>query len=61
MTMKKSNLIYRGHAIASIGHGKRALFHTTINDKPHEAPTLSTIKANIDRWIDAGEEPESPD
>jgi hypothetical protein len=60
VTMKKSNVVYRGHAIESVGHGKRAAFHTTINDKPHSALTLTLIKADIDKWIDEGEEPVSP-
>jgi hypothetical protein len=59
--MKNTSNLYRGHTIDHIGHGKRALFRTTINDKPHETQTLSTIKADIDRWIDAGEAPESAD
>ncbi len=59
-TMKKSNVVYRGHAIESVGHGKRAAFHTTINEKPHSALTLTAIKADIDKWIDEGEEPVSP-
>jgi hypothetical protein len=60
VTMKKSNVVYRGHAIESVGHGKRAAFHTTINDKPHSALTLTLIKADIDKWIDEGEEPIEP-
>ncbi len=49
--------LYRGHAIERVGHGKRALFTTTINEKPCSALTLALMKSNIDAWIDAGEEP----
>jgi hypothetical protein len=55
--MAKSSNVYRGHVIEQVGHGKRATFQTTINEKPCSATTLTLMKASIDTWIDAGEEP----
>jgi hypothetical protein len=55
--MTNSSSLYRGHVIERVGHGKRAVFRTTINEKPWSALTLSLVKAGIDAWIDAGEEP----
>jgi hypothetical protein len=55
--MTNSSSLYRGHVIERVGHGKRAVFRTTINDKLWSALTLSLVKAGIDAWIDAGEEP----
>jgi hypothetical protein len=55
--MTNSSSLYRGHVIERVGHGKRAVFRTTINEKPWSALTLALVKAGIDAWIDAGEEP----
>jgi hypothetical protein len=55
--MANSSNLYRGHTIEKVGHGKRTVFTTTINEKPCSAPTLSLIKATIDTWINEGVEP----
>ena len=57
--MANSSTLYRGHTIEKVGHGKRIVFTTTINEKSWSAATLSLAKAGIDAWIDGGEEPES--
>ncbi|KYC37539.1 hypothetical protein WA1_48190 [Scytonema hofmannii PCC 7110] len=56
--IKPKNVVYRGHAIAKVGHGKRAVFRTTINEKEWSAITESEVKTAIDVWIDEGVEPE---
>jgi hypothetical protein len=55
--MANSSTLYRGHTIERVGHGKKTVFKTTINEKSCSALTLTLIKADIDTWIDAGEEP----
>jgi hypothetical protein len=55
--MPKAANLYRGHTIEKVGHGKRTVFQTTINEKSYSALTLTLIKADIDAWIDGGEEP----
>ncbi|BAZ13122.1 hypothetical protein NIES4071_49610 [Calothrix sp. NIES-4071] len=54
----KSNNLYRGHSIEKVGHGKRAVFQTTINEKQWSAVTETEVKRAIDAWIDEGIEPE---
>ena len=54
----KSNNQYRGHSIEKAGHGKRAVFKTTINEKEWSAVTEAEVKRAIDAWIDEGVEPE---
>ena len=56
--MLKSNNLYRRHSIEKVGHGKRAVFQTTINDKGWSAVTESEVKRAIDAWIDQGIEPD---
>ena len=56
--IKPKNNVYRGHAIDKVGHGKRAVFRTTINEKEWSAITESEVKAVIDVWIDEGVEPQ---
>jgi hypothetical protein len=55
--IKSKNNVYRGHAIEKVGHGKRAVFQTTINEKLWSATTEAQVKAGIDVWIDEGVEP----
>lgn len=55
--MAKSAYTYRGHSIERIGHGKKALFQTTINEKEWSAATENLVKVGIDTWIDQGIEP----
>jgi ribosomal protein S16 len=55
--MANSSNLYRGHTIEKVGHGKRTVFQTIINDKPCSALTLPLVKASIDTWIDEGVEP----
>lgn len=57
--MAKAGYTYRGHSIERVGHGKKALFKTTINEKEWSALTESLVKAGIDTWIDQGVEPET--
>ena len=57
MAKSKSNQ-YRGHPIDKVGHGKKAAFQTTINEKEWSAATESLVKMGIDAWIDQGVEPE---
>jgi hypothetical protein len=57
--VKPKNNTYRGHPIEKVGHGKRAVFQTTINEKQWAAVTESAVKAAIDVWIDQGIEPET--
>ena len=56
--MVKPNTVYRGHTIERVGHGKRAVFKTTINEKEWSAITESEVKRAIDAWIDQGVEPD---
>ena len=49
--------LYRGHATEKVGHGKRAVFTTIINEKEWSAITESEVKAGVDVWIDEGIEP----
>jgi hypothetical protein len=56
--MPKSASTYRGHSIERLGHGKKTLFQTTINEKEWSATTEKLVKAGIDVWIDQGVEPE---
>lgn len=56
--MVKPNNQYRGHTIEKVGHGKRAVFQTTLNEKQWSAVTESEVKRAIDAWIDQGVEPE---
>ncbi|MDF5720250.1 MAG: hypothetical protein PUP91_07145 [Rhizonema sp. PD37] len=56
--IKPKNNVYRGHQIEKVGHGKRAVFRTTINEKEWSAITESEVKAVIDVWIDEGVEPQ---
>lgn len=56
--MVKPNNLYRGHTIEKVGHGKRAVFQTTLNEKQWSAVTESEVKRAIDAWIDQGVEPE---
>ncbi len=56
--MIKPNTLYRKHTIERVGHGKKAVFRTTINDKEWSALTESEVKRTIDAWIDEGVEPE---
>ena len=58
MKMIKPKNVYRGHAIDKVGHGKRSVFRTIINEKEWSAVTESEVKAAIDVWIDEGVEPE---
>jgi hypothetical protein len=55
--MVKPNNLYRGHVIERVGHGKRAVFRTIINEKEWSAPTEREVKTGIDVWIDQGVEP----
>ncbi|BAB78265.1 hypothetical protein ACN23B_27870 (plasmid) [Anabaena sp. FACHB-709] len=55
--MIKSKNLYRGHSIEKVGHGKRAVFKTTINEKEWCAVTELNVKTAIDTWIDEGIEP----
>ncbi|MEC4817370.1 MAG: hypothetical protein SAK29_29470 [Scytonema sp. PMC 1069.18] len=57
--IKPKNLVYRGHPIEKVGHGKRAVFRTIINEKEWSAITELEVKAAIDTWIDEGVEPSS--
>lgn len=56
--MVKQNNTYRKHTIEKVGHGKRALFKTSINEKDFFAVTESEVKRAVDTWIDEGVEPE---
>ncbi|MUG91009.1 hypothetical protein F7734_00200 [Scytonema sp. UIC 10036] len=56
--VKPKNLVYRGYSIEKVGHGKRSVFRTIINEKEWSAITESEVKAAIDVWIDEGVEPE---
>jgi len=55
--IKPKNNVYRGHTIEKVGHGKRAVFKTIINEKEWSAVTESEVKTAIDAWIDEGIEP----
>ncbi|MEA5571962.1 hypothetical protein [Calothrix sp. UHCC 0171] len=55
--LKPKNNVYRGHPIERVGHGKRAVFKTTINEKEWSATTELEVKTAIDVWIDEGIEP----
>ncbi len=55
--IKPKSLLYRKHPIEKVGHGKKAVFMTTINEKQWSALTESEVKASIDAWIDEGVEP----
>ncbi|MBW4446129.1 MAG: hypothetical protein KME22_25060 [Hassallia sp. WJT32-NPBG1] len=55
--MIKPKNLYRGHAIEKVGHGKRAVFQTTINEKEWSSVTELEVKTAIDVWIDEGIEP----
>jgi len=57
--MVKPTNLYRGHAVEKVGHGKRAVFTTIINEKQWSALTQSEVKTGIDAWIDEGIEPQS--
>ncbi len=54
---KTKNNVYRGHAIEKVGHGKRIVFETIINEKQWSAVTEIEVKTAIDVWIDEGIEP----
>ncbi len=56
--MVKPKNQYRGHTIEKVGHGKRAVFQTTLNEKQWSAVTESEVKRAIDAWIDQGVEPD---
>jgi hypothetical protein len=56
--MKAKN-VYRGHPVERVGHGKKAVFQTTLNEKEWSTTTESLLKAAIDAWIDQGVEPEA--
>ncbi|MEB3220279.1 MAG: hypothetical protein VKN72_29150 [Nostocales cyanobacterium 94392] len=56
--VKPKNNVYRGHPIERVGHGKRAVFQTIINEKEWSAVTEKEVKTAIDVWIDEGIEPE---
>ncbi|MCC5645866.1 hypothetical protein LC607_23600 [Nostoc sp. CHAB 5824] len=55
--MIKPKNLYRGHSMEKVGHGKRAVFKTTINEKEWSAVTELEVKTAIDAWIDEGIEP----
>lgn len=55
--VKSKNNVYRGHTIERVGHGKRAVFQTIINEKEWSAATEFAVKTAIDVWIDQGVEP----
>ncbi len=55
--VKPKNSTYRGHAIERVGHGKRAVFKTIINEKEWSAANESEVRTAIDVWIDEGIEP----
>ena len=55
--MIKPTNLYRGHVIEKVGHGKRAVFKTTINEKEWSSVTELEVKTAIDVWIDEGIEP----
>jgi hypothetical protein len=55
--MIKPKNVYRGHPMEKVGHGKRAVFKTTINEKEWSAVTELEVKTAIDAWIDQGIEP----
>ncbi len=55
--MIKPKKLYRGHVIEKVGHGKRAVFQTTINEKEWSSVTELEVKTAIDVWIDEGIEP----
>jgi hypothetical protein len=52
--MTKSKNLYRGHSIERIGHGKKAVFQTVIDEKEWSAVTEAQVKTGIDDWIDRG-------
>jgi hypothetical protein len=56
--VKPKNVVYRGHPIEKVGHGKRSVFRTIINEKEWSAITESEVKTAIDVWIDEGVEPQ---
>ena len=56
--MIKPKNLYRGHSMEKVGHGKRAVFKTTINEKEWSAVTELEVKTAIDAWIDQGIEPQ---
>jgi hypothetical protein len=56
--VKPKNVVYRGHPIEKVGHGKRSVFKTIINEKEWSAITESEVKTAIDVWIDEGVEPQ---
>ncbi|MCC5653326.1 hypothetical protein LC609_26740 [Nostoc sp. XA013] len=45
--MIKPKNLYRGHSMEKVGHGKRALFKTTINEKEWSAVTELEVKTAI--------------
>ncbi|MBD2248557.1 hypothetical protein [Nostoc sp. FACHB-888] len=55
--MVKPKNVYRGHSMEKVGHGKRTVFKTTINEKEWSAVTELEVKTAIDAWIDQGIEP----
>jgi hypothetical protein len=55
--MPKSKNLYRGHSIHRVGHGKKAVFQTIIDEKEWSAATEALVKTGIDNWIDLGLEP----
>ncbi|MEH1945325.1 MAG: hypothetical protein V7L01_34635 [Nostoc sp.] len=55
--MVKPKNVYRGHSMEKVGHGKRAVFKTTINEKEWSSVTELEVKTAIDAWIDEGVEP----
>jgi hypothetical protein len=57
--MTKSKNLYRGHSIERVGHGKKAVFQTVIDEKEWSAVTAAQVKTGIDDWIDRGVAPQS--
>jgi hypothetical protein len=55
--VKPKNNVHRGHPIERVGHGKRAVFKTIINEKECSTVIESELKTAIDVWIDQGIEP----
>ncbi|NJL63560.1 MAG: hypothetical protein HC903_19160 [Methylacidiphilales bacterium] len=55
--IKPKNNVHRGYLIEKIGHGKRAVFKTIINEKECSTIIESELKTAIDVWIDEGVEP----
>jgi hypothetical protein len=57
--MAKSKNLYRGYSIERVGHGKKAVFQTVIDEKEWAAVTEAQVKTGIDDWIDRGIAPQS--